>query len=312
MNHHSLSVSPYAPFMHEIRVELDHGISIHAEVGGNPKHPCIVLIMGLGVQLIDWPASFCKYLIDQGFYVVRFDNRDIGLSSKISNLSSQQNILNLMIRFKIGMPSQFSPSYTLEDMADDTANLMKKLNIEHYSVIGASMGGMIAQILSAKYPHNVLKLGLLFTSNNQPFLPAPGLRQLKMFFGQAKSDQKNDIIQHRIEVSKIIGSPDCINTIELRKIAEIAYDRCYSPDGVLRQLLAILCTGSLTTWDQKITQHTLVVHGQRDRLLSARHGKAVAKSIQNSRFELILGMGHDIPEEYVPQLGALFAHHFKS
>lgn len=307
-----LPVSPYAPFMHEIRVELDHGIHLHAEVGGNPDHPCVVLIMGLGVQLIDWPASFCQYLIDQGFYVVRFDNRDIGLSSKLSDVPVRQNILTLMIRFKLGIANTLSPSYTLEDMADDTANLMQKLNIEQYVVIGASMGGMIAQILAAKYPKNVQKLGLLFTSNNQAFLPAPGFQQLQMFFGKAKSNQKADIIEHRIKVSKIIGSPSCINETKLRKIAELAYDRCYAPDSVFRQLLAILCTGSLNIWDQKITQPTLVVHGQRDKLLPASHGKAVAKSIKNARFELVLGMGHDIPEEYVPQLGALFAHHFKS
>lgn len=303
--------SPYSPLFRETQVSLSNGIQIHAEVGGNPEHPCIVLIMGLGCQMIHWPIELCQQLIEQGFFIVRFDNRDIGLSSKTNTTPTHHNLLNMMIRFKLGLKNN-ALNYTLEDMAEDTALLMEALNIHQYHVIGASMGGMIAQILAAQYPNRVQKLVLLFTSNNQAFLPAPGIKQFKVFFSKAKSNQKNDVIRHNIKVNRALGSPELVNDNTVKNIAEIAYDRCYMPSSILQQLLAILCTGSLKKWDKKIMQPTLVIHGQCDKLLPAKHGKTVATAIKGAKFELISGMGHDIPSEYVPRLSTLFTHHFKS
>lgn len=303
--------SPYTNFMNETVVEMKNGMSIHVEAGGNPNHPCILLIMGLGGQMIHWPDAFCQALIQQGFYVIRFDNRDIGLSSKTKLSPIKPNLLKIMIRFKLGLKNP-PASYSLEDMADDTVEVLKHLNISTCCVIGASMGGMIAQILAAKYPQYVKKIGLLFTSNNQRFLPPPGLKQLQMFFGRAKSAHEEDVIQHNIKIAKNIGSPNYINVADIRRISKIAYQRSYAPTGVLQQLLAILCTGSLQKWDKKITQPTLVLHGECDKLLPAKHGRTVAKAINGAKFELISGMGHDIPAELIPQLSNLFVHHFKS
>ncbi|MBF7681982.1 alpha/beta hydrolase [Acinetobacter sp. B5B] len=306
-----LRPSPYSTMFQETSVQLKNGLNIHLEVAGNPTHPCIVLIMGLGCQLVHWPLPFCEYLVKQGFYVVRFDNRDIGLSSKFEYLDTPPNILQLMLRFKLGLKNK-PLCYTLVDMAEDTASLLAHLGIEKYAVLGASMGGMIAQILAATYPQHVQKVGLLFTSNNQAFLPAPHLKQLRVFFSRAQSTQKVDVVAHNIKVNATIGSPHYVNTKQVQEISEIAYDRCYMPSGILRQLFAILCTGSLRKWDQKITQPTLVVHGDCDKLLPARHGKAVVNAIKGAKFKLISGMGHDIPDEYIAHLGTLFTQHFKS
>lgn len=285
--------------------------ALYAETLGNPQDPCIFLIMGLGCQLIHWSDDFCHALVKQGFYVVRFDNRDIGLSNKTQQSVSAKNLLFKMVRFQIGLKNT-GAHYTLEDMAQDCVDLLNHLNISRCHVIGASMGGMIAQILAAKYPQRVNKLGLLFTSNNQAFLPPPHFKQLYALLKRSKSNKPQDIIEQSVKLYQIIGSTGYINESYNRKIAQLAYQRSYTPMGVLQQFLAILCTGSLLNWDKQIKQQTLVVHGQRDRLLPPKHGKAVAKAIQGAKFELIEGMGHDISPHFIPHLSGLFGHHFKS
>ena len=304
------NVSPYAPFMQETKVTLGNGIELHVEMGGNPEHPTILLIMGLGAQMLFWPDFFCKTLIDQGFRVVRFDNRDIGLSSKIRH-KKRLNTMKLMGRFALGLSNEGAP-YTLYDMADDVSMLIDHLGLGKTYIIGASMGGMISQILAAKYPEKVEKVGLLFTSNNQPFLPPPFPKQLFSLIGKPAAHDEETMVGHSLKVFNIIGSPGYVNQIETAQTIRKLYRRSFYPAGVLQQFLAILCTGSLLPLNRNITQPTLVVHGSRDRLLPPSHGKAVAKAISGAKFELIQGMGHDIPAHFIPQLSGLFAHHFRS
>ncbi|KHN66155.1 hydrolase [Acinetobacter calcoaceticus] len=305
------NISPYTPFMQETKVNLGNGIELHVEIGGKPEHPTILLIMGLGAQMLFWPDFFCKSLIDQGFRVIRFDNRDIGLSSKVRHEGKRLNTVKLMGRFALGLTNQGAP-YTLHDMADDVSMLIDRLGVNKTHVIGASMGGMIAQILAAKYPEKVEKLGLMFTSNNQPFLPPPFPKQLLSLIGKPESRDEEGIVNHSLKLFQLIGSPGYLNQIEAIQTARKLYQRSYYPAGVLQQFLAILCTGSLLQLDRKIKQPALVLHGSRDRLLPPSHGKAVAKAIPGAKFELIDGMGHDIPAHFIPQLSGLFAHHFKS
>ncbi|ENV35135.1 alpha/beta fold hydrolase [Acinetobacter gerneri] len=305
------NMSPYTHFMRETKVSLGNGIDLHVEIGGNEQHPTILLVMGLGAQMLFWPDFFCKSLIDQGFRVIRFDNRDIGLSTKIRNKGPRLNPYKLMGRFALGLDNQGAP-YNLYDMADDVALLIERLGLEKTYIIGASMGGMISQILAAKYPEKIEKLGLMFTSNNQPLLPPPYPKQLFSLIGKPDSRDEEGIINHGLKVFKIIGSPDYLNQIEALETSRKLYRRSYYPAGVLQQFLAILCTGSLQKIDKAIQQSTLVVHGSRDRLLPPSHGKAVARAIKDAKFELIEGMGHDIPPHFIPQLSRLFANHFKT
>lgn len=306
------NMSPYAPFMQETKVTLGNGIELHVEMGGNPEHPTILLIMGLGAQMLFWPDFFCKSLIDQGFRVVRFDNRDIGLSSKVRNKERQRlNTMKLMSRFMVGLGNEGAP-YTLYDMADDVAMLIDQLGIEKTYILGASMGGMISQIVAAKYPEKVEKVGLLFTSNNQPFLPPPYPKQILSLLGKPPAHDEETIVNHSLKVFHIIGSPGYVNQVEAIQTIRKLYRRSFYPAGVLQQFLAILCTGSLLKLDKQIKKPTLVLHGSKDRLLPPSHGKAVAKAIKGAKFELIQGMGHDIPPHFIPQLSYLFAHHFRS
>jgi len=303
--------SPYTSFMSETKVTLANGIELHVEVGGKKDDPAILLIMGLGAQLLFWPDFFCKTLIDQGFRVIRYDNRDIGLSSKIRNKGPKLNTIKMMGRFSVGLQNQGAP-YSLYDMAEDAALLIDQLGLEKVHVIGASMGGMIAQILASNYPEKVQSLGLLFTSNNKPFLPLPHPKQLLSLIAKPESADENGIIDHSIHVLKTIGSPGFVNQIEVMQTAKKLYRRSYYPTGVLQQFLAILCTGSLLHLNKQIQKPTLVVHGSCDRLLPPGHGKAVAKAIPGAKFELIEGMGHDVPPHFIPYLSGLFVHHFKS
>jgi pimeloyl-ACP methyl ester carboxylesterase len=305
------SDSPYTAFMQETKVDLPNGIQLHVEIGGAESAPVILLIMGLGAQLLFWPDFFCKSLIDQGYRVIRFDNRDIGLSSKIRHRGPRLNTVKLMSRFALGLENQGAP-YSLYDMADDVALMLEQLNVTQSYVIGASMGGMIAQILAARYPEKVTKLGLLFTSNNQPLLPPPFPKQLFSLIGKPESQDEDGIVNHSLKLFKLIGSPGYLNQVEAVQTARKLYRRSYYPAGVLQQFLAILCTGSLFKLDKTIQQPTLVLHGSKDRLLPPRHGKAVAKAITGAKFELIDGMGHDIPPHFIPYLSGLFADHFKS
>ena len=306
-----LQSSPYTSFMQETKVDLGNGIQLHVEMGGNPEHPTILLIMGLGAQMLFWPDFFCKSLIDQGYQVIRFDNRDIGLSSKVRHKGPRLNTMKMMGRFAFGLQNQGAP-YNLFDMADDAALLIERLGLEKINIIGASMGGMIAQILAAKYPEKIEKIGLLFTSNNQPLLPPPFPKQLFSLIGKPESHDEEGSINHSLKVFKTIGSPGYLNQVEAMQTARKLYQRSYHPAGVLQQFLAILCTGSLLKLDKQIQKPTLVVHGSCDRLLPPSHGRAVAKAIEGAKFELIQGMGHDIPPHFIPQLSGLFAHHFKS
>ncbi|MEB6563852.1 alpha/beta fold hydrolase [Acinetobacter towneri] len=305
------NTSPYTAFMHETKVDLGNGIELHVEIGGKTEDPPILLIMGLGAQMLYWPDFFCKSLIDQGYRVIRYDNRDIGLSSKIRHKGPRLNTYKMMGRFSLGLQNQGAP-YNLYDMAEDAALLLERLGIEKTNVIGASMGGMIAQILAAKYSDKVNNLGLLFTSNNQPFLPPPFPKQLFSLLERPKSQDENGIVDHSLKLFKVIGSPGYVNQLEAMQTARKLYQRSYYPAGVLQQFLAILCTGSLLQLDKQIQHPTLVVHGSQDRLLPPGHGKAVAKAIPGAKFELIKGMGHDIPPHFIPHLSGLFAHHFKS
>lgn len=303
--------SAYASFMQEAKIQLPNGQELHIERGGNPEHPTILLIMGLGAQMLLWPEEFCHQLIAAGYQVIRFDNRDIGLSAKIRKKGLRLNRIKLMARFAAGLKNEGAP-YTLYDMAEDVSLLIQTLELKKVHVIGASMGGMIAQILSAKYPQQIATTSLLFTSNNQRFLPPPFPKQLLSLIGKPKSHHEEDMIQHSIKLFNTIGSTGHINQVEIAQLARTLYRRNFNPAGVLQQFLAILCTGSLLHLDKQIQQPTIVVHGSLDRLLPPAHGRAVAKAIPNAKFELIEGMGHDIQPYFIPKLVQIFIQHIRS
>jgi pimeloyl-ACP methyl ester carboxylesterase len=310
MNALTLTPSTYASFMHAGDVEAN-GLRFHFEVGGPSDGPTVLLIMGLGAQMLLWTEAFCAGLIEQGFRVIRFDNRDIGLSSKIRHKGPRMNTLKMMGRFTFGLKNEGSP-YTLVDMAEDASHLITALGLPAVHVIGASMGGMIAQILAATHPDQVKSLNLLFTSNNRALLQPPGFKQIKALIGRPAALDEDTMVNHSANVFRTIGTPAHMDMEKTRQFTRLLYRRSFSPAGVVQQYMAILCTGSLTGYDKQIKASTLVVHGSEDRLIPPSHGRAVKKAIRGARFELMDGMGHDIPDAYAPKLAQVFGQHISA
>jgi pimeloyl-ACP methyl ester carboxylesterase len=275
----------------------NESLDIYYEDMGNPDHPPVLLIMGLGAQLLLWRDGFCERLINQGYRVIRFDNRDVGLSSKLDGRRVDGALIPQMVRSYLGRPS---PSvYRLEDLADDAAGLLDHLGIDRAHIVGASMGGMIAQIFAARYQSRTETLGIIFSSNNSPLLPPPAPKALlSLIKGPPPGSPRDVVIANSVRVSKIIGSPAYpVSDEKLRADAETSYERAHYPQGIARHFGAVLGSGSLKRYDRQIKAPTVVIHGRADKLMRPTGGRAIASAIPNARLVLINGMAHDLPEE---------------
>jgi pimeloyl-ACP methyl ester carboxylesterase len=272
-------------------------LKLYYEDMGDFDDPPVLLIMGLGAQMVLWRTDFCEKLVRQGLRVIRYDNRDIGLSTKTERHSSRQPLVTRLVRSWLGLPSQ--AAYTLEDMADDAAALLDHLEIKSAHIVGASMGGMIAQVFAARFTERTRSLGIIFASNNHAFLPPPAPRALLALIKGPPPDSPRDVIlDNAVRVARIIGSPRYPMPEELvRADAAESYDRNYYPWGVARQFSAILGTGSLLHYDRGIVAPTVVIHGRADKLMRPSGGRSIARTIRGARLVLIEGMGHDLPKE---------------
>jgi pimeloyl-ACP methyl ester carboxylesterase len=272
-------------------------LDIYYEDMGDPNDPAVLLIMGLGSQLLLWRDGFCEKLVAEGLRVIRYDNRDVGLSSKTERGHSGGSLIPTMLKFWVGLPGK--ADYTLEDMADDAAAVLDHLGIDRAHIVGASMGGMIAQIFAARFRARTRSLGVVFSSNNQPFLPPPDPRALfAVLRGPAPNSPLDVIADYSVKVWRIIGSPRYpASEQRLRNDAIEAYERCYYPWGISRHFSAIIASGSLLRYDRQITVPTVVLHGRADKLQRPFGGRVVARAIRGARLVLIDGMGHDLPEQ---------------
>jgi pimeloyl-ACP methyl ester carboxylesterase len=272
-------------------------LKLYYEDMGDIDDPPVLLIMGLGAQLVLWRTAFCEKLVSAGLRVIRYDNRDVGLSTKTEHPGSGQPLVTRLIRSWLGLPSQ--AAYTLEDMADDAAALLGHLDIEHAHVVGASMGGMIAQIFAARFPERAKTLAIIFSSNNHRFLPPPAPRALlALIKGPPPHSPRDVIIDNAVRVSKIIGSPRYpMPEEDVRADAAESYDRNYYPWGIARHFSAILGSGSLLHYDRRIVAPTVVIHGRADKLMRPLGGRAIARAIDGARLVLLDGMGHDLPKQ---------------
>lgn len=277
-------------------------IELVYEDWGDINNPPLVLIMGLSAQMYLWPDGFCELLVQQGYRVVRFDNRDIGLSTKIRSRGPHMKQWLLMARAQLGLTSPVP--YTLHDMARDTLGLMDFLGIHKAHIVGASMGGMIAQIIAGNFPERVASLGILFSSTNQPLLPPPAPSAiLPLMKGPGKDATDEQRLAHSMKLVKSISSPDYQRPdAEVEAFVRRMFKRSYHPAGVKRQMLAVLGTGNLRPFSKRITAPTLVIHGKEDPLIRPACGKAVASAIKGSTLELIPGMAHDLPRELWPRI----------
>jgi pimeloyl-ACP methyl ester carboxylesterase len=284
-----------------------NGINLEYEAFGDRGAPPLVLIMGLGGQLLLWPEEFCRALADAGHYVVRFDNRDIGLSTKLEQ-PRRPKLLGAAIAARLGL--KVRAPYTLDDMAHDTVGLLDALQLERAHVVGASMGGMIAQIVAAKFPRRVDSLTLVMSTSGNPRLPGPRLELQLRLVRRPPAEDRETLIRHSMQTWRLIGSPQYPPDEDiLRAKVERSYDRSSYRHGLARQTLAIIASGSRVPLLRRIEAPTLVIHGAEDPLVpvAARHD--LARHISGARLSIIPGMGHDLPAPLLPTFSRLILQH---
>ena len=288
-----------------------NGIDIEMEDSANGRpasasQPVVLLIMGLGMQLVAWPPEMVQTLVDAGFRVIRFDNRDIGLSQHFDNLG-KPNLLWASLKYKLGMTSK--PPYTLTDMAQDALGVLDTLKIKYAHVVGVSMGGMIAQRVAIAAPKRVLSLTSIMSSSGARGLPQARPEVMRaMLKRPGKSPAA--AMDHFVALFKAIGSPAYPTPeAEMRERVTAGVQRAFHPVGTLRQMLAIVADITRAALLSRITVPTLVVHGKADPLVPLACGEDTARRIPGARLVTIDGMGHDLPPEPVRQiLGALIPH----
>lgn len=273
---------------------------------GNANDPAILLIMGMATQMTAWPLSFCRGLADRGFYVVRYDNRDVGLSEKMLT-ARIPSTLDMMLKAGINRPLKVS--YKLDDMATDALELMNALNLNQAHVVGVSMGGMIGQVLAAKHTSRVCSLTSIMSSSGDPNLPRASKKVtralLKRYLGLVKPGLKSTIAFQRL-----IGSPGFPQSDdELNEKVRAAFQRSFYPPGFARHMAAIMASGSRVELLKAIKTPSLVIHGRDDVLVPLACGVDTARRIPNAALEIIDGMGHNLPESLVPILTDLVADH---
>lgn len=289
---------------------MANGINIEVEDFGDPKDPVILLIMGYTAQMIYWPLDFVEGLVSKGFRVVRFDNRDVGLSHKFDNMKAPHPIRQMI--GKRFFPKRKIASYSLSDMAADAVGVLDALNIDKAHVVGASMGGMIGQLVAADHAERVLSFTAVMSSTNAPDLPGASAEVRKVLFKTARTKAKTpeEALELGMAFSQLIASEEGRSrTDERREMMKLAQERSFYPAGPKRQMAAIIETGNLRPVAERINVPTLVVHGADDPLIPPACGEDIAASIKGARFQLVSGMAHDLPVSKIPEMANMIADH---
>jgi pimeloyl-ACP methyl ester carboxylesterase len=265
-----------------------NGIEIAYETFGDPADPAIVLVMGLGTQMLAWPEEFCRDLAARGSFVVRYDNRDVGLSSAMRHLPTPHPLAVAAGRRR--------PAYTIRDMAEDCVGLLDHLGLDQVDLVGASMGGFIAQTVALSHPERVRSLTLIMTSTGSRRVGRARLHLTGMLLKPRHYPNREAAIKARLAVARAIGSPGYpLDEAYVREMAGRSYDRAADPRGYMRHLGAVLSQPDRTPRLRKLRVPTLVMHGLHDPLVGVSGGIALARAIQGSRFLGFPGMGHDLP-----------------
>ncbi|WP_160154484.1 alpha/beta fold hydrolase [Microbulbifer sp. ALW1] len=255
----------------------------------------VLLIMGLGAQMLHWGDTLVQGLLDQGYRVVLLDNRDAGLSQKYYQLSAPP-VWWALVRNRVGFTPE--PAYTLEDMAGDAIGVLDALNIERAHIVGASMGGMIAQVLVAGYPQRVISFTSIMSSSGAPGLAEPKREAIAAMSKGAESGlSREQQLANRVLIARTIGSPEYFSEGYARQLAGRVLNRGTYEDGVVRQFLAILASGDRSRLLEEIAAPTLVIHGEADPLLPIDHGRDTAAKIRGAQFVAVAGMGHALEPE---------------
>jgi pimeloyl-ACP methyl ester carboxylesterase len=270
-----------------------NGVDIEYVTSGNPADPALLLVMGLGSQLITWPELFVEQLTARGFFTIRFDNRDSGLSTKFEGMPDFMALLG---------GDKSSVPYLVEDMAEDAFGLLVELGIQQAHVVGASMGGMITQALVIRHPSRFLTATSIMSTTGDLTVGAPTGEAIAALLRPGATNRE-EAIAASVKASKVIGSPGfpVADDAMIRRAAAV-YDRSYCPEGTARQLAAILASPDRTEGLRQLKMPFLVIHGEDDPLVTVSGGKATAAAVPGAKLILFPGMGHDLPEAIWDQI----------
>lgn len=285
-----------------------NGIDLYYEDNGPVDAPVILLVMGLGTQMIAWPDELIRGLVARGYRVIHYDNRDVGLSQRMDGAAAG-SLVWAMLAAKFGLPVR--TAYTMTDMAKDGAALLDVLGIDKAHIVGASMGGMIAQLMAANHPEKVLSMTSIMSSSGAPGLPGPTpeLRR-RMMVKRPENPTRDEAVVFGAETLEAISYADSTRSdTAFAEMAGRAFDRGYYPIGIKRQLLAIIADGSRVERLKKITTPTLVVHGGADPLVPKAGSEDLTRHIPGARLEIIEDMAHDLPPSQVGRMVDLIAEH---
>jgi pimeloyl-ACP methyl ester carboxylesterase len=259
--------------------------------------PPVVLIMGIGMQMIGWDESFCAQLAARGFRVIRFDNRDVGLSTWLDD-KGDPNVLEVFDRLRRKQPVE--PAYRLADMAEDVIGLLDALHIDRAHVVGLSMGGMIAQELAIRHPERVRSLTSIMSTTSELDLRGPSFETMMSLLKPFPPDRKG-FIERGVEIARALaGLP--VDVERVRQFAARSFDRAYHPAGLRRQLVAIWLSGGRRAALRNLKVPALVIHGENDPLIPIEGGRDTAKAIPGARLVSIPGLGHEWPASVWPRL----------
>jgi pimeloyl-ACP methyl ester carboxylesterase len=283
------------------------GVKLEYETAGSPADPPLLLVPGFGAQLIAWPRAFCERLAAGGRFVISFDNRDCGLSSKLDGQGA--DLASVIAAASAGDFEQARAlaAYTLSEMSDDGLELLSALGIERAHVLGSSMGGMIAQTMAIEHPERLLSLTSMMSTTGEPEFGQSTPEAGQALLTPAPADRARYI--DAAESSLIWRSKKYPDLVAARRLAGESYDRCYYPEGATRQLVAMIASGSRARRLQDLRIPTLVIHGLDDTLIGPSGGQRTAALIPDARLLLLEDMGHDRPEPLWPQIcGAILEH----
>lgn len=290
------------------KVVTPAGISLHFQDTGKKSSPAIILIMGLGAQMTAWPDELYYGLVDKGFRVIRFDNRDVGKSSHL-NQHQPPSLVKTWISRKLSLPVK--TPYSLDDMAEDVLALMTARKVKKAHIVGASMGGMIAQILAAKHKKRVLSLVSIMSSSHAPFISKENIT-LIFQLAHLRQNTTESAIEYNIKLNQLISSdsylPD-FNTLRIRATKHVR--RGHNPLGVKRQLAAMTASGCRKHLNTKIKVPTLIIHGAKDPVIPVNKGHETAEHIKNAKLKIINDMAHDFPIPLMKKLTKKISKHVK-
>jgi len=286
-----------------MQIAPTNSANIAYEAFGKKSNPCLVMIMGLGEQMVAWPDAFCKMLAANNLYVIRFDNRDTGRSSKFDDLGLP-DLNNAWTAYFSSAP--INPPYSLRDMATDVIGLLQWIGIEKATVCGFSMGGMIAQNMAFEFSEYLSGMICMGSTTGERSLPPPS-EEAQQSMAAPPPQIRADYIEHSVSILKTFSAGSKLYDTKCRRnIAAASFDRCFYPQGFMRQSVAMLADGSRKKRLEKIKVPTLVLQGELDPVAKPEHGKAIRDAVSGSKFVLIPQWGHGL--DY-PNIWPTFSKH---